>query len=335
MFRQARVKLTAQYVAIIMLVSFSFSSFIYKTVSTDFQRRLNVIERRLSDNAPRGWHMQGPVHEYFLQDLKDAKYGFLLTLIYANGMIFLMSSAAGYFLAGKTLEPIENAMNEQKRFVADASHELKTPLTALQTSIEVALRDKKLSLKDAKYVLKGNLDDVEGLKKLSNNLLALTTYQQNGDKMIKTKVSVKEVISVAYNKVLPLAKKKNIKVKINTKSYKLKANRESLEKLVTILLDNAVKYTNKGGKINLSASTGRRYLTLKVKDTGVGISKKDLPHIFDRFYQADQSRSKVASEGFGLGLSMAKKVVKLHGGSIKANSKVNKGSTFTVKLPLR
>lgn len=164
MFTKARIKLTAQYVTIIMLVSFSFSTFLYRSISSDFQRRLNVIEQRLNEETPRGWRMQKPVHDYFLQDLHDARTGLVLMLIYANGMIFLLSSAAGYYLAGQTLTPIERAMNKQKRFIADAGHELKTPLTALQTSIEVALRDKKLNLKDAKKVLKEGLDDVGGVE---------------------------------------------------------------------------------------------------------------------------------------------------------------------------
>ena len=334
MFESVRLKLTAWYLVIIMAVSLSFSAFIYRSVGLELQRRLNTIERRFNVEMPRGWRMQGPVHDYFLEDLEQTRARVLYMLAYANGVIFILSAAAGYFLAGKTLAPIENTLEEQKRFIADASHELKTPLTALQTSIEVALRDKKLNLLSAKKVLKESLGDIEGLKKLSNDLLVLTTYQQNGDKILKTKVSIKKVIERAYKNILPLAKKKNIKIKINTKSYKLKANSESLEKLITILLDNAVKYTNKGDRVSLLVSKGRRNLILKVVDTGIGIPKRDLPHIFDRFYQADQSRSKVTSDGFGLGLSMAKRIVKLHRGSIKVDSIVKKGSTFTVKLPM-
>jgi len=194
MFTKARIKLTSQYVAIIMLVSFSFSVFLYKSISSDFQRRLNVIENRLNQKAPRGWRIQGPVHEYFLQDLHDARTGLLLMLVYANGMILLLSFAAGYYLAGKTLTPIEKAMNKQKRFIADAGHELKTPLTALHTSIEVALRDKNLNLKEARKVLKSGLDDVEGLNKLANDLIRLNLYQV-GNGVSSERVNTKNVCS--------------------------------------------------------------------------------------------------------------------------------------------
>ena len=334
MFRSAKIKLTFWYLVIIMAISLSFSAVIYRGVTLEFQRRLNIIERRFNVETPRGWRMQGPVHDYFLEDLNQARNRVLFLLLYANGVILVLSATAGYFLAGKTLKPIENVLEEQKRFVADASHELKTPLTALQTSIEVTLRDKKLNLNGAKKVLAENLDDIESLKKLSNDLLALTSYQQNGDKMTKTKVSVREAVESAYKKIRPLAKKKDIKITLKMKEAKLIVNKESLEKLITILLDNAVKYTNKGGKVSLSTSKGGRYFIIRVKDNGIGISERDLPHIFDRFYQADQSRSKLSSGGSGLGLSIAKRIVKLHGGSIKADSVINKGSTFTVRLPL-
>ena len=334
MFRSAKIKLTFWYLVIIMAISLSFSAVIYRGVTLEFQRRLNIIERRFNVETPRGWRMQGPVHDYFLEDLNQARNRVLFLLLYASGVILVLSATAGYFLAGKTLKPIENVLEEQKRFVADASHELKTPLTALQTSIEVTLRDKKLNLNGAKKVLAENLDDIDSLKKLSNDLLALTSYQQNGDKMTKTKVSVRETVESAYKKIRPLARKKDIKITLKMKEAKLIANKESLEKLITILLDNAVKYTNKGGRVSLSTSKGRRYFIIRVKDNGIGISKRDLPHIFDRFYQADQSRSKLSSGGSGLGLSIAKRIVKLHGGSIKADSVINKGSTFTVRLPL-
>lgn len=332
MFTKARIKLTAQYVAIIMLVSFSFSTFLYKSVSSDFQRRLNIIEKRLNDEAPRGLKMQGPMHDYFLQDLHDARVGLLLMLVYANGMILLLSSAAGYFLAGKTLEPIEKAMNKQKRFIADAGHELKTPLTALQTSIEVALRDKKLSLKDAKKVLQESLYDVDGLNKLANNLIRLTWYQA-GNNFTREEVSMKHLVKNVKKKIDPIAKKRGVKVKYEINGINIKANKASLEKLITILMDNAAKYTKKGGSINLSVRKSRKYLIIKVVDTGVGIAKKDIKHIFERFYRVDSSRSKLKADGYGLGLAMAKQIVELHKGTIKVKSKVGRGSTFTVKLP--
>src|SRR3989344_407446 len=334
MFHSARIKLTAWYLAIIMAISLSFSAVFFRGVTLEFQRRLNTIEIRFNQETPLGWRMMGPVHEFFIDDLREAKTRVLFILLYTNGVIFVMSGIAGYFLAGRTLAPIEQAMEEQKRFVADASHELKTPLTALQTSTEVALRNKKLSLKDAKNALKGNLEDLESLKKLTNDLLSLTSFQQNGNKLPLSKIDVGNVVNSAYKKIAPLAKKKNIIVQLDSKKVNIKSNEEILEKLIAILLDNAVKYTPGGGKVFLSVATGQRNLIINVKDTGVGIAKRDIPHIFDRFFRAEASRTKGAADGYGLGLSIAKQIVKLHNGSINVNSTQDKGSTFTVKLPL-
>ena len=333
MFTKARIKLTSQYVTIIMLVSFSFSVFLYRSISSDFQRRLNVIETRLSQRTPQGWRIQGPVHEYFLQDLDDARAGLLLMLIYANGMILLLSFAAGYYLAGKTLTPIEKTMNKQKRFIADAGHELKTPLTALQTSIEVAMRDKKLSLQEAKKVLREGLDDVNGLNKLANDLIRMSLYQA-GNSITREEVSTKNIVADVRKKINPIAKKCGVKVKYEVNGLNINANRESLEKLLTILLDNAVKYTPKKGRVTLAIKKRNRNLIIKVEDSGVGIAKKDIRRIFERLYRVDSSRSKDKVEGYGLGLSMAKQIVELHKGTINVKSKLGKGSIFTVKLPL-
>jgi two-component system sensor histidine kinase CiaH len=256
MFKKARLKLTTWYLLIIMTISLSFSGVIFRSVTREFQRRLNLIERRL-DLRGRGFNPPVGQTRFFIQDIKESRQKVLFILLYTNGVIFAFSALAGYFLAGKTLSPIEEVVEEQKRFVADASHELKTPLTALQTSIEVALRDKKLKLKDSKKILKESLEDIDSLKKLTNSLLSLARYQQDNN-FTKERLDLKDVIENVYKKISPLAKKKKIQLKIKTKSVKISANKESLEKLITILLDNAVKYTPKNGKVTLDIRKNKR-----------------------------------------------------------------------------
>jgi len=335
MFQSARIKLTAWYLAIIMAVSIAFSLVIYKGVAFEFQRRLNIIEKRLELEEAGIRVRPGRHGPLFVKDLEAAKKRVLFILLYTNGVILIFYSLAGYFLAGKTLQPIEKALEEQKRFVADASHELRTPLTALKASMEVALRDEKMSLSEAKKLIKSNLEDVEGLKSLSNNLLNLANYQSNSQRLVFEKVDIAAVVNKAYRKILPLSKKKGVSIKLKVKSKVIFGNKESLEKMVVIFLDNAVKYTPKGGKVMVSTRLGRNRLFLKIADTGIGIAKKDIPYIFDRFYRTDQSRSESRVSGFGLGLSLAKKIVNIHQGSIEVDSVLGKGTTFTIKLPLR
>ena len=333
MFKKARLRLTGWYLLIIMVISISFSAFIYRSVSMEFQRRLGVIETRLHQ---RGMRMSPPDNQTlnFIEDIKEAQKQVFFTLVYTNGVILIISGIAGYFLAGKTLKPIEDAMEDQKRFISDASHELKTPLTAMQTSTEVTLRDKNLKLKDAKHTLKGNLDDIDDLKLLTNNLLELTSYQQNGSNLLFEEVDLKDLVKKTVKKITPLADKKKVKIVTKTEKVAINANKESIKRLISILVDNAIKYTPKNGKISVFVTRKSRYAYVKVKDTGVGIPKKDLPCIFDRFYRSDKSRSKKGSGGYGLGLSIAKRIVDIHKGTIKVDSSPKKGSTFTVKLPI-
>lgn len=333
MFTQARFKLTGWYLLIIMTISLSFSAFIYKSVTTEFQRRLANIERRL-DLPNRGVPLPPGQERFFIEDFKATRLQILYILIYTNGLILVFSAGAGYFLAGKTLNPIENAMEEQKRFVADASHELKTPLTALITTTEVMLNDKKLNLESAKKALKENLSEAENLKYLTESLLSLAAYQQNEGSFPQNKVNIKDIVNKSIKTLGPQARRKNIKITDNSKKIIFNANVEMMQKLLTIILDNAIKYTLKNGKVSISTKKTKKNIVISIKDNGVGIAKKDLDHIFDRFYRADLSRSKSKSHGFGLGLSIAKDIAQLHNGKINVQSEPQKGSTFSIKLPL-
>jgi two-component system sensor histidine kinase CiaH len=329
LFQSARLRLTFWYVLIISLISLSFSAVIYRSVALELERGFMIAEYRLRGMPP-------PPHSIDIVLLKDeldeAKHTVLIRLFAVDGTIVLIGGALGYFLAGKTLKPIEGMVKEQRRFVADASHELKTPLTAMQTSVEVTLRDKKLNLKSAKKALKESLDDVEKLKKLANDLLSLARYKDNS--LVKEIINVRDIVGGSHKNIMALAKNKKIKLTVKAEPVKLKANKESLEKLITILLDNAIKFTPKGGKVHLEAKKSKRHLVITAKDNGIGIAKKELPHVFDRFYQVDSARSSQENQGFGLGLSMAKKIAEDHKGSINVKSTQGKGSTFTVKLPL-
>ncbi len=340
MFHSARIKLTAWYLLIIMVISLLFSVVIYAGVSRELERGFHRVAIGMRMPGFGSTFLQlmpeqfADINAQLEEELEAAKHRVIWNLVIINGFILGFSAAAGYVLAGKTLKPIETALEEQKRFVGDASHELRTPLTALKTSIEVALRDKHMNLKQAKDTLHSSLEDIDSLESLANNLLSLTQYQTGHNHFDFQDVNIREVIQDAVKKITPLAKKKGIELKLDLIDQTIPANKQSLDKLLLILLDNAVKYTSKGGQVTLSTQTRGRYLLLKIKDTGMGISQQDLPHIFDRFYRADQSRSKHQVSGFGLGLSLAKQIVHLHKGFIKADSLVNKGTTFTIKLPL-
>jgi two-component system sensor histidine kinase CiaH len=321
MFTTARVKLTAWYLAIIMSISLSFSVVIYAGVNRELlrfdavqkvrQERVNEISLFLREN---GIIVPSQENDEETESLEEARLRIIYVLGFINLTILLLAGAGGYFLAGLTLEPIKRNMDEQKMFVSDASHELRTPLTSLKIQIEVALRDKKLSLKEAKELLSSSLEDVDRMQKLSNYLLKMNRYE-GGRNLEKNKIDLKSVATDAVGAR---------KVKTDLASTTVTANYDSMVELATILLDNAIKYGKGKG---VMVKVGKKKFS--VTDYGAGISEDDLPHIFDRFYRSDKSRG---TEGYGLGLSIARSIAEANGASIKVKSVLGKGSTFTVQF---
>lgn len=351
MFHSTRIKLTAWYLMVVMLVSGMFSVLIYWQVSQEMERGFKRAQKSLIETEifkeeglrglARTFHMEHMLGKdlenaplfMFVNDLEAAKHKLFASLLIVNGVIALLAAWASFVFAGKSLEPIAAAMEEQKRFISDASHELRTPVAALRTALEVNLGDKKLS-KYAVKLMKENLTDVKNLERLVTGLLRLSRSNGtlNGESV---DVDIVQEIKQAVRTVKPLAKKKNIAIKTSLGKKKLlvRGSENSLQELVMILLDNAVKYSSIGKKVFVSINSKGKRVELKVRDEGVGITKKNLPHIFDRFYRVDDARCKDV-EGFGLGLALAKKIVDQHEGEISVKSKMGKGSEFVVELPI-
>jgi signal transduction histidine kinase len=343
MFQNARLKLTAWYLFIIMLVSLSFSMAIYTMISNEVDRLALVqklrIERRLheSDFLPPELRIQIPNPSLQLIDpdlFSETKHRLALVLILVNGSIFILSGGLGYLLAGRTLKPIQDMHEEQNRFISDSSHELRTPLTALKSSMEVSLRDKNLNLKDAKKLISESIGEVDKLKYLTDGLLQLTRYQKPVSRPKFEILSLSQIITEARIKVTPLAAQKNISLKTELADFEILGEKYSLIDMLIIFLDNAIKYSPDNSEVSVETRKSENTVKIIIKDRGIGIDEGDIPHIFDRFYRADSARSKASVGGYGLGLPIAKNIVAIHHGTIIVDSKINKGSTFTVCLPL-
>lgn len=327
MFRSARIKLTLYYLFIIMVISLLFSGVVYRGVTFEIERG---VRRQAVRMMPFDEFFPNDIHE---EIITEAKQRVALELVIINFCIFIVSGTAGYFLAGKTLKPIAEMVDEQKQFVADASHELRTPLTAIKTENEVALRDKKLDLKFARELIKSNLEEINNLKSLTDYFLTLSKYQDANTKLQNEVFDLSRALQEVINRLKPMARVKNIEFSTKLDSVKVRANKISIIELITILVDNAIKYSHENGEVKVEITHKNNTAILKVEDFGVGIKAEDIGLIFNRFYRADSSRTKNQAVGYGLGLSIAKSIADLNCGKIVVNSTFGKGSTFTFFLP--
>lgn len=329
MLRSAVLRLTVSYLSIIMILSVSFSVVLYSISSSELDRGFrhqNPYFRRMT--PPPGLPDFTQFRE---QQLEQGQTDLRTDLIAFNLAVLLLGGAASYALARRTLQPIEEAMEAQSRFTADASHQLRTPLTAMQTEIEVALRDRSLTKQDARQLLESNLEEVGKLRALADGLLRLASMDV-GD-LPKEPVWLDKAMEEAARRVTAAAKGKRITIVNKVEQTAVAGDSASIAELIVILLDNAIKYSHTGSSVTVATTTHAKQIQLSVSDTGHGIKAIELPHIFDRFYRADPARSKERVAGYGLGLSIARQIAMLHHGSIEVDSTPGHGSTFTVRLP--
>lgn len=330
MFRSALLRLTLWYLLIIMTISIGFSVALYnvsvKEINQGFGRQSDFINQM----PMFGSRDNQALNSFRTQQLDETSGNLSTNLWYLNLAVLALGGIISYLLAQRTLKPIEDSIQAQNRFTADASHELRTPLTSMKTEIEVNLRDENLSLAEAKEMLKSNLEEVERLEILSRSLLKLAGQNNALDPRLKTNCNLAALVEQAVEKVVVKANEKQIKITTELESGSIRGDKHSLVELLIILLDNAIKYSKAGQPILVRAYMDEKHPIFEVHDKGMGIKESDLPHIFDRFYRADHSRSKQVVEGYGLGLSIAKRIVEMHKGQIKVNSKIGEGSTFIV-----
>lgn len=334
-FHQARIKLTAWYLLIIMTISFSFSAIIFQLINIEINRFAKSQKNRFEKQFILNNQNPSPPPFVVIDDdlIAESQQRLLVNLGIINGVILIISGSLSYFLAGRTLSPIQKMTEDQKRFISDASHELRTPITALKALFEVSLRDPNIDLTEAKNVLQEGISQTDQLKTLSDSLLELNHLNNNGSSFEFKIHSVKDLMSESLKKIKPKADKKQITIKTSFVSGKILVDSQKIQELFLILLDNALKYSPKNSSLKFLAIKKDKHLIFKIIDQGIGISKKDLPHIFDRFYRADNARTKNGASGYGLGLSIAQKIVDQHHGKITVESQLNHGSQFIITLP--
>jgi signal transduction histidine kinase len=223
-------------------------------------------------------------------------------------------------------------MDKQMRFSSDASHELRTPVTALRVRNEVALRNPKLSLVQAKRVIQDSADQALRLEKLSEALLQLSRDESKDAKA--EKIHLEDIANEAMNLHIDSAQAKRISISDEVSNISVLGNKQDVIQIVSILLDNAIKYSPENSSIVIVGDKDQKLGSISVQDNGQGIRATDIPHIFDRFYRADHARTITNIQGYGLGLSIAQKLATHNHGTLQVQSTRSKGSTFTLSLPL-
>jgi len=227
---------------------------------------------------------------------------------------------------------LERGVGEMKQFTASIAHELRTPLAALRVEAEYTLLHSE-SLDECKTTLASQIEEFDKLSRVIQQLLTLARAESGELQMLREPVDLTTLLRDLTETFSLVAEEKKISLELDcVEDLKVTGDRQWLERAMFNLVDNAIKYTPEGGRVNVYGRSENRKVVLRVADNGRGITSEALPHIFERFYRADPSRSKEI-EGVGLGLSLVKWIIEQHGGSIKVDSQPNLGSRFSIQIP--
>ncbi len=285
--------------------------------------------------------LEGPRGRRFVMEVgrstepeRQALRRLLLVLVAGGGAGVLLALGGGFLLAGRALRPIQAAMNRQQAFVADASHELRTPLAIIRANAEIPKRAPHKPVQANLASVDDVIQETDRLSSLVGQMLALARADTEKSPLQMSPLNLSELAEAAVRQMRLLAEPKQITIALDAAGpVTVSADAMRLGELLTILLDNAIKYSDEGAAVRLEVRAAAGKALLQLSDSGRGIPAEALPHIFDRFYRADKARSRELG-GAGLGLSIAKWIVDSHGGTISIESAPGKGTTVRVELPL-
>jgi heavy metal sensor kinase len=228
---------------------------------------------------------------------------------------------------------LEEAIHGSKQFVADASHELRTPLTVMRGELEALAQDGQLG-SETREILGSVLEEVARLAEIVEGLFALSRLDAGESPVERVRFDLAELAATTADQMSLLAEDKNVSVVCESASaVTVEGDRARLKQVVVNLLDNAIKYTPRGGRVALRVTREAGYAVLDVSDTGVGIPAEALPHVFKRFFRVDGSRSREQG-GAGLGLAIVKSICTAHGAEVEVRSAPGTGSSFRIRQPL-
>ena len=284
--------------------------------------------------------------EALQRDLAENGEGYVISEVALNERIFDVS--LGYFRYMEENEDHAGIIavihdvtgryeldRSRREFVANVSHELRTPLTSIKGAAETVLRYPDMPADMRESFLSMAVEESDRMTRIVGDLLVLSRLDNNRTKWEISTFSVEALIrhmcEVMKNDIAE--HRHTLVLKLDRDLPEITADKDRVEQVMLNILSNAVKYTPDGGKITVRAAASRTHVAISVRDNGIGVPKEDLPHLFERFYRVEKSRTTGAG-GTGLGLAIAKELVEAHGGSIRLNSAVGRGTELTVILPI-
>jgi len=254
--------------------------------------------------------------------------------LHAIAIPVVESTLTGALVLFQDLTELRSLQTMRKELVGNISHELRTPISGIKAMVET-LRDGAIADKEAAMDFLTRIDsEVDRLAQIVSELTELSRIETGRAELKMTAVNINELVQDVVIQLTPLAQRQQVTIttSLDAGLPVIKVDRDRIRQTLVNLVHNAIKFNHIGGKVTVSTQAEEKSVIVSVSDTGIGISKESLPHVFERFYKADKARS---GEGSGLGLAIAKHVVQAHGGSIWVHSQEGKGSTFSFRLPIR
>lgn len=318
---------TMTIVSVVLIIAFTM---IYTSTASSLNRMPG--QAPIGQNAPRFERFNADTRVFIEEQRKEyaerTLSGLLVTLFITGFITLTAVFFISRFMADRAVGVIENAYTKQRQFIADASHELKTPITIIATNADAAISDQK---KPSKWLLNIK-DESERMGRLVSSLLQLAQLETPLEKSQFTTFDLSRTVENVIDNFLILATNKNIEIVSKvSKPLEVTSDSDKLQQLVTILIDNAIKYTKPGGKVSVTSIVANDMYKIRVSNSHPNIGEDKLNMFFDRFYQADTSHR---ANGHGLGLSIAKETAEQLGILLKASS--SDGNVyFDINLPIK
>lgn len=302
-------------------------------------RLLNCGDRDLIGQtvlqATLSYEMQSMVSQAQRQQIAETRE---LRLTRDNGLVVLKvqvvpvnSTSSEYWLILEDVSELRRLETVRRDFVANVSHELRTPLASIRAMAETLQDGAMLDTIVAERFVGLMVQEVERLTRLLEDILVLSQAESRAPE--KTSFILSSLIEQVIGRFSPQAEKAQVKLEfLPHNTTPLFANKDQMEQVLINLIDNAIKYTQAGGRVSVAIETTPEEVRVEVTDTGIGIMSQDLPRVFERFYRVDKARSR-QSGGTGLGLAIVKNIVEMHGGVVTVQSEYGRGSTFGFTLP--